>query len=351
MADAPLVSVRIPAYNHERYIHACIASVLSQTYQNFEIVIVDDCSTDGTVGVIRKFTDPRIKLAVHAKNEGMNVTVEHCMKRCRGKYIANMCSDDVWLPDKLAKQVAFLEQNAQVDAVFTRVELIGETGKPLHGFLSRKLNQFTCTNRSAEEWLSYFFIHGNCLCNPSVLMRKQVYEAFGYQDKRMFSLSDFNLWVQFSFEHSLWILEEPLTQFRVRRKFRNASAATPKTANRQAFERKQILDHYLKIRSASQFMRIFPQAERYGNPTDATIPYFLGRLAMDTGLPDHMLWGCETIFRLMGDETMVSLLASQYNFRYVDFIRLTAETNVFYNARVSLPVRILKKLFKRSNRN
>ena len=330
MADTPLVSVRIPAYNHERYIHACILSVLNQSYQNFEIVIVDDCSTDGTVSVIRRFTDPRIKLAVHKRNEGMNVTVEHCMKRCRGKYVANMCSDDVWMPDKLEKQVAFLEQNAQVDAVFTGVQLIGENGKPLPGFLSRRLSLFDCANRSAGEWLAYFFRNGNCLCNPSVMMRRQVYKAFGYQDKRMLSLSDFDLWVKFSFEHSFWILEEPLTQFRVRRRFRNASALTPKTLNRQSFERQQILDHYLQIRNAAQLLRIFPEAAQYGQPADETIPYFLGRLAIDTGIPDHMLWGCETIFRLMDSKAVCAVLARKYNFRYVDFIKLTAETNAFF---------------------
>lgn len=350
MAQSPLVSVRIPAYNHEKYIRACIESVLNQTYQNFEIVIVDDCSSDGTVGVIRRFADPRVKLAVHKRNEGMNVTVEHCMKNCRGQYVANMCSDDVWLPEKLEKQVAFLERHPEYDAVFTGVELIGENGRPLNRFLSRRLSMFGCDNRSSDEWLRYFFRYGNCLCNPSVMLRRQVYEELGYQDKRMFSLSDFDLWVKFSFSHSLWILEETLTRYRVRRNFRNASGASPKSVNRQAFERKQILDHYLQIRDAAQLTRIFPEAAQYGEADDAAVPYFLGRLAIDTGVPAHRLWGCETIFRLMEDETACAVLTQKYDFRHVDFLRLTAELNVFYNARVPVPVRIIKKLFRRGKR-
>ena len=210
---------------------------------------------------------------------------------------------------------------------------------------------FYCENRSAEEWLAYFFRFGNCLCNPSVMIRRKVYKEFGYQNKRMFSLSDLDLWVKFSFGHSLWVLEEPLTQFRVRRRFRNASAATPKHLNRQAFERKQILNHYLQIRDAAQLKRIFPAVVQYGEPTDETIPYFLGRLAIETNIPDHMLWGCETIFRLMGDEAVCSILARKLNFRYVDFLRLTAETNAFYNAKVSVPFHALKKLFKRPKHN
>ena len=114
MYGVPLVSVRIPSYNHEKYIHDCIASVLNQTFQDFEIVIVDDCSTDGSVNVIRKFNDPRIKLEVLKRNSGMNVAVERCMQQCSGKYVANISSDDMWIPTKLEKQVAFYRKEQRV---------------------------------------------------------------------------------------------------------------------------------------------------------------------------------------------------------------------------------------------
>ncbi|MBE0600307.1 MAG: glycosyltransferase, partial [Firmicutes bacterium] len=211
MKSQPLVSVRIPAYNHEKYMKKCLQSILDQTYQNFEIVIVDDCSSDGTVDVIRQFSDPRIKLAVHARNEGMNVTVEHIMRLCSGKYVANISSDDFWAPTKLEKQVEFLERNPFYDAVFTRVQPVGENGKRVGPLYSRLFSVFGCANRPQHEWLHFFFFSGNCLCNPSVMIKKDVYEAFGYQDKRMFSSSDFDLWVKFSFQHRFYILEDKLT--------------------------------------------------------------------------------------------------------------------------------------------
>lgn len=331
MPRNPMVSVRIPAYNHEKYIHACISSILHQTFQDFEIVIVDDGSTDGTVDVIRQFTDPRIKLEVLARNGGMNVAVEHCMRRCTGQYIANMCSDDIWVPDKLEKQVAYLQQHPDVDAVFTRVLFVGENGEELSAANYPNARIFDCQNREPQQWLRHFFYHCNCLCNPSVLIRRQVYEEYHYQDKRFLSLSDFDLWVKLSFSHRLWILDEKLTCFRIREHQKNVSAATPANLNRLAFEYKQILDHYLQIQSPAMLTQMFPEALAYGKPTVETIPYFLGRLAVDTGTPYHTLWGLEKIYTLLENESACAYLAEECNFRYVDFIGLTAKTNVFYH--------------------
>ncbi len=331
MLQNPMVSVRIPAYNHEKYIHACISSILNQTFQDFEIVIVDDGSKDGTVDVIRQFDDPRIKLEVLEKNGGMNVAVEHCMRRCAGQYIANMCSDDVWMPTKLEKQVAYLQQHPEVDAVFTRVLLIGENGEERNAANEPNAHIFDCQNREPQQWLRHFFYHGNCLCNPSVLIRRQVYEKFHYQDKRFLSLSDFDLWVRFSFSHRLWILDEKLTCFRIRNHYQNVSAATPANLNRLAFEYKQILDHYLQMQSPEVLTQIFPEALAYGKPTAETIPYFLGRLAVDTGTPYHTLWGLEKIYALLGNESASAYLAEACGFRYVDFIQMTAKANVFYH--------------------
>ena len=100
----PRVSVRIPAYNHGKYILECLQSVLEQTFQDFEIVITDDGSTDDTVEIIRSFSDPRIHLEVFPENRGLTSTVANCCRRAKGEYIANLCSDDAWEKDKLEKQ-------------------------------------------------------------------------------------------------------------------------------------------------------------------------------------------------------------------------------------------------------
>lgn len=108
----PLVSVITPTYNRELFIVECIESVLAQTYENWEMVITDDCSTDGTVEVIRKYadTDSRIRLYVLASNSGAGAARNNSIKEAKGRYIAFLDSDDSWRPDKLEKQVSYMEK-------------------------------------------------------------------------------------------------------------------------------------------------------------------------------------------------------------------------------------------------
>ena len=101
----PTVSVIIPSYNHERFVGACIQSALNQTFQDFEIIITDDGSTDRTVKVIENFKDPRITLFKHIRNQGVCVAANNCINHARGKYIAWLSSDDEWYPEKLGVQV------------------------------------------------------------------------------------------------------------------------------------------------------------------------------------------------------------------------------------------------------
>lgn len=373
-AKKPKVSVRIPSYNHEKYIRECLDSVLNQTLQDFEIVITDDGSTDRTVDIIKEYKDPRIKLKVFEKNQGCSVAVADCVQRSNGEYIANLCSDDAWETDKLAKQVSFLDENPQYDAVFTKVQLIDEDSHDLNETSSPYGDIFEVENRSREEWLNRFFYMGNCLCIPSVLIRRNVYEELGFQDKRMASLNDFDLWVRFCLKHELYILDEKLTRFRLRANEANASGDRIENHIRNRFEYKQILSNFLSIDNVDLLKRIFPDCEKYGKVTKEIIPYFLSRLAYDTSDDFKQLWGLETIFKLMENDNLVKLLNNNCDFSYADLHRLSAEKDIYKlrmineqmqeiqmlqteiqnllnsrSWRVTKPLRMLKAVIKRGN--
>jgi len=109
----------------------------------------------------------------------------------------------------------------------------------------------------------------------------------------------------------------------------NLSADSPANRRRQQFEFKQILDHYRQIRDPEQLKKIFPECAKFGEPTEQTIPYFLGMLAIDFPSMIHRLWGLETIFDLMADAEAAKLLEELYDFRYRDFIELTKTAPLF----------------------
>ena len=106
--DFGLVSIVMPNYNSEKYVRATIQSVIAQTYQNWELLFVDDCSTDHSLDIVRAFGDPRIKIFENEKNSGAAVSRNYALRMAQGKWIAFLDSDDLWEPEKLEKQLAFM---------------------------------------------------------------------------------------------------------------------------------------------------------------------------------------------------------------------------------------------------
>lgn len=109
--DYGLVSIVMPSYNSEKYIKDSIQSVLDQTYINWELLIVDDCSSDKTVDIIKSFKDERIKFFQNDKNSGAAVSRNKALREAKGKWIAFLDSDDMWLPTKLEEQLEFMISN------------------------------------------------------------------------------------------------------------------------------------------------------------------------------------------------------------------------------------------------
>ena len=187
----PKVSVLMPSYNHEAYVGATIESVLRQSYSDFEFIIVDDCSTDGTVEVIKKFNDPRIRLFVFDKNTGGLGADAKCIAEARGDYIAIICSDDLYMPDKLEQQVRYLDNEPDCAAVFTLPRLIDEDGNYFKDESHPFYTVFRQPNRTRYEWLNYFFYNGNGLCHPSILAHREVYTEIAKAAPLFVQLPDF----------------------------------------------------------------------------------------------------------------------------------------------------------------
>ena len=125
-----LVSIIMPSYNTAKFIEETIDSVLSQTYANWELIIVDDCSTDDTDAVVAKYQDDRIRYLKNEKNSGAAVSRNRALREAKGRWIAFLDSDDLWTPDKLEKQIRFMEENGYSYSYTNYLE-IDEDSKPL----------------------------------------------------------------------------------------------------------------------------------------------------------------------------------------------------------------------------
>lgn len=130
-----LVSIIMPSWNTERFIAETIQSVIDQTYKNWEMIIVDDCSKDNTDTVVASFKDNRIKYLHNEKNLGAALTRNKAMREAQGEWIAFLDSDDLWTSEKLEHQINFMKKNGY-SLSFTEYEKIDEESKPLNIYVS-----------------------------------------------------------------------------------------------------------------------------------------------------------------------------------------------------------------------
>jgi len=341
----PRVSICIPSYNHQKYVGEAIQSVLDQTYGDFEIVITDDGSSDGTVREIKKFTDPRIKLFCFEQNQGSAIAMTQCLNEAQGEYIGILNSDDAFLPTKLEKQVRFLDEHPEIMAVFSHARIIDDDGTPFKDSDHFYYSIFLQLNRTRFAWLNRFFFRGNCLCHPSILARRACYMEIHPPDPRQVQLGDFRRWVRVCLRHEIYVLEEELIKFRVRAGNANISADKPETIIRCAWEMGHILKDYLTITSIEDFTRIFPDFSIEKGHLDANlIPFYVAKLALTVNHPAYHYFALETFHNLLRNPDKARLLWESHGFSYRHFQRLTGQYDVFSLTKKAITRGLIRRL-------
>ncbi|MDE5947153.1 MAG: glycosyltransferase [Oscillospiraceae bacterium] len=170
----PVISVVIPVYNREGTIKECIESILKQTYTNFEIIVVDDCSKDKTADVVDDMNDERIRKVIRLpENHGACYARNTGAAAAKGKYIAFQDSDDIWYPEKLEKQFAFIEKNGY-DLVFCGMHRQSNINSEKKYFPYYKLD----TSDDIQEQLLY----ENCISTQCILIKKDIFETIKFNE-------------------------------------------------------------------------------------------------------------------------------------------------------------------------
>ena len=184
----PLVSVIMPAYNAEAYIAEAVSSILDQSWQNLELIIVDDASADATAEVIRKFSDPRIRLQTNSRNLGIAASTNQAIGASKGEYLALMDDDDISMPDRLRAQVTYLENNREIMILGTGSYLINPEGKCF--------GTTGALPESPKHYQAKLLIGNVEFCNSSAMIRKSFLEenhlsyregSLGMQDYRLYT--------------------------------------------------------------------------------------------------------------------------------------------------------------------
>ena len=214
---APAVSVCVPAYNAARFIGEAIASVLAQTFSDFELLVVDDASTDDTLGIVRRYSDPRVRLLINERNLGVAGNWNRAVSLARGRYVKVLCQDDLLRPECLAAQAAVLDDpaNAGVSVVCCRPDVIDESGR----VLLRNRGIRAAGRVPAPEALRRIVRSGtNPLGEPAaVLFRAEAFARAGGFDGRSAYMIDLDLYARLLQHGDLFVVPRPLAAFRISR--------------------------------------------------------------------------------------------------------------------------------------
>ena len=185
----PLVSVIMSVFNGEQFLQKAIESILSQTYSNWEFIILDDASNEATQRILNPFkADSRFKIIRHEVNRGLTKNLNYAIELSRGEFIARMDADDISLPTRFEEQVNFLRKHTHTVAVFGTVELIDEEGDS-NGFWEDDIKAITYQKIKSRLPFS------NCVAHPTVMIRKDILQQYMYNEEQVHS-QDWDLWLR-----------------------------------------------------------------------------------------------------------------------------------------------------------
>ncbi len=233
----PKISVIMPVYNGGEFLREAIDSIIAQTFSDFEFLILDDGSSDGSIDIIRSYDDSRIRLETSGSNLGLPRILNKGLELARGEFIARMDCDDISLPTRFAEQLSFLLQNRDIDMLGTQGIHIDADGHPCR----TEIAQLHPTEPGVIRWTIVFQC---CFNHPTVMMRKSFLSKYGGYNPDFVLAEDYELWLRSVFTTKFSNLSNPLVK--IRKHDKNVSKTSGET---------QLIGSYLAI--SNTLSRIF----------------------------------------------------------------------------------------------
>lgn len=260
------VSVIIPTYNYERFIVEAIRSVLSQTFSDFELFVVDDGSTDGTKDIVSTFKDPRITY-IYQNNRGLSSARNIGLESSSGEYIGFLDADDLWMPEKLDQQLSLFQTKPSVGLIYTGYTVIDEAGICIA----------TRTAQPIDGDLVSQLILGNIVSGSitTSLIRRKCFDKVGLFDETLTSCEDWDMWLRIARISDFACLKHPLAKIRLHS---NNLTYDPKRMEDGLF---YVVEKFYSDESLSNELKLLKQKAMAGAHRDSANFYFRRGLFRD----------------------------------------------------------------------
>lgn len=221
----PLVSIIMSVYNGEQFLQKAIDSILNQTYNNLQFIIIDDCSNNATKEILFAIKDKRVEVIYNIQQHGLTKNLNTAINYCKGKYIARMDADDISLPARIEKQVNFLEYYNHLAGCATFINLINEK-EEITGIWQDDRKYVT------EQQIKKILPTKNVIAHPTVMLRANILKKYKYNSQQKHS-QDWDLWLRlFADDLVISKIEEPLLQYRI-----HTSSVTSAQKNKSVFKK------------------------------------------------------------------------------------------------------------------
>lgn len=205
MVDAPRVSVVLPVFNAEQFVAEAVQSILDQTFPDFELIVIDDGSTDGSPAILESLAAKDVRIIIRRQNNsGLVESLNRGCASARGQYIARMDADDISSPERLRSQVKYLDDHPETGIVGTWFQYISADGRPGP----------VCPLPTSPDVIRWFLMFGNCIAHPTVMVRREVITRLHYY-RHDAVVEDYDLWVRASEATNLANLPEVLLRYRI----------------------------------------------------------------------------------------------------------------------------------------
>jgi len=203
--EIPKLSVILTVYNGEYFISKAIESILTQTFRDFELIVINDGSTDMTSEIIQSYSDPRIIYIQNEKNCGIAKSLNKGLSVARGRYIAIMDADDISMPERFSKQFEFLENHPEIGVCGTWINLIDKKGN----LIGKKRYPVS------SNVISCFLLFYCCIANPTTMYRKKIITDIGNYNTDFIAAMDYDLWTRIIGHYDFSNIPEFLLNYRI----------------------------------------------------------------------------------------------------------------------------------------
>ncbi len=210
-----MISIITASYNYSEYIRETIESVINQTYTDWEMIIVDDCSTDNSVEIIKSFDDDRIKLYVNEKNLGLSKTIHKALEKATGDWVVFLESDDKITSDYLERKIEITQKYPEVNLIFNDCEFFGDESRIKTFNTALAKTRSVLKNKQYPQNMFYEFYHNNKIFTFSAVMAKRSDLLKISYNPKLDYLLDWHLWIQMAYLGKFYYISDKLTFWRL----------------------------------------------------------------------------------------------------------------------------------------